>query len=92
MDTRGEESTRVGILAVAILTRNASRKDARRETGQMDIVVLALRLLINGVGPGFLMINPVGDARRMRCGVVGRSLGYFFYLTGHISLPTYVAA
>jgi hypothetical protein len=88
----GEECIREGILAVAILTRNALWKDVRTKTGQMDIAVVSLRLLLRGMRPGFLVINTVGDARRMRDGVVGRVLWLFVSVTRYMSLATYEAA
>jgi hypothetical protein len=70
----GEESIRDRILAAAILTRNASRKDVWSETGHMDVVVVSLKLLINGTRPGLLMINTGDKSRRMRCRVMRRFL------------------
>lgn len=92
IDARGEEGIREGILAAAILTRNASRKNVRTKTGQMDVLVVPLQLLFRGMGPGFLVINRVDDSRRMRRGVVRRLFRLFVSFMRHTSLAAYEAA
>jgi hypothetical protein len=91
IDTAGEERIRDGILAAAILTRNASRKDARRKTSKMEVVVVSLQLLISSMRPGFLVIT-VSDSGKMKRGVMRRFLWLFVCFTRDLFLATHQTA
>jgi hypothetical protein len=88
----GEECIRLGILAAAILTGNASRKDGGTETGQMNVVVVPLQPLIRGMRSGCLAVNTGSESRRMKRGMMGRSLRLVVSFFRYMSLTTYETA
>jgi len=91
IERRGAQSLREGILTAVMLTRNPSRKSARRKTDQVDVLVLSVRLLIT-VRPRLVVITAAGVSRRMKRGLIECSLWLLFYFTRPASFPTHEAA